>query len=300
MKKTVILFVSLAGAALLSGCNQNTPPASNNAGATNALNAPAATADTNLLNNEAARQSYAVGVYTGRRWKELDVPLDLDIVFRGIEDSMSNAPVLMTDAQMNHTLQQLSQAITAARQKAMMEEGKKNSQEGDTFLAENKTKPGVVTLPDGLQYKIITDGSGPTPGPNDTVVVTYTGKLVNGTVFDSTERRGNQPAEFQVRRVIPGWTEALEKMKVGSKWEIYIPANLAYGPMGPPAIGPNQTLIFQVELKGIKPGVAFARPPQPLTSDIIKVPSAEEMKKGAQIETIKASDLQKAQQGATN
>lgn len=126
-----------------------------------------------------------------------------------------------------------------------------NKMEGDAFLTANKSKPGVVALPDGLQYKIITEGTGPKPTDSDTVIVNYEGRLINGTVFDSSYKRG-QPVTFQVVGVIPGWTEALKLMKVGSTWELYIPATLAYGEQGAsPMIGPNQTLIFKVNLMGI-------------------------------------------------
>ncbi len=127
----------------------------------------------------------------------------------------------------------------------------KNKQIGDAFLKANKTKPGVVTLPDGLQYKVIKQGTGPTPAATDVVSVQYAGKLINGTEFDSSYKRG-QPASFPVTAVIPGWVEALQLMKVGSVWELYVPASLAYGEQGaPPTIGPNETLIFKVELLGI-------------------------------------------------
>jgi len=122
---------------------------------------------------------------------------------------------------------------------------------GEAFLAANKSKSGVVTLPDGLQYKIITEGTGPQPSDTDNVSVNYAGTLINGTEFDSSYKRG-QPATFPVNGVIPGWVEALKLMKVGSVWELYIPPTLAYGERGaPPAIGPNETLIFKVELLGI-------------------------------------------------
>ncbi len=128
----------------------------------------------------------------------------------------------------------------------------KNKIEGEAFLAANKTKPGVVTLPDGLQYKIITEGTGAQPTDDDTVTVHYAGTLIDGTEFDSSYKRG-QPATFPVKGVIPGWTEALKLMKVGSTWELYIPASLAYAEQGsPPVIGPNQTLIFKVNLINIQ------------------------------------------------
>lgn len=127
-----------------------------------------------------------------------------------------------------------------------------NKAAGDAFLAANKSKKGVVSLPDGLQYKVIVAGKGATPTANDTVVVHYAGRLINGTVFDSSYKRG-QPATFQVGAVIPGWVEALKLMKVGSTWELYIPSQLAYGDQGaPPIIGPNQTLIFKVKLLSIQ------------------------------------------------
>jgi FKBP-type peptidyl-prolyl cis-trans isomerase FklB len=128
----------------------------------------------------------------------------------------------------------------------------KNKTAGEAFLAANRTQPGVITLPDGLQYKVIKEGAGPTPTAQDTVTVNYTGTLIDGTEFDSSYKRG-EPATFPVSGVIAGWTEALQLMKVGSTWMLYVPAPLAYGPAGaPPVIGPNQTLVFKVELLAIK------------------------------------------------
>jgi len=130
----------------------------------------------------------------------------------------------------------------------------KDKAAGEAFLAANKNKPGVVTLPDGLQYKILVEGQGETPNRNDIVTVHYAGTLIDGTEFDSSYKRG-QPTTFPVLGVIPGWVEALQMMKVGSTWELYIPANLAYGEQGaPPVIGPNQVLIFKVQLIDVKKG----------------------------------------------
>lgn len=135
-----------------------------------------------------------------------------------------------------------------------MQTANTNQSKGETFLTDNKSKPGVVALPSGLQYKVIKQGTGETPSANDTVTVNYAGKLINGKEFDSSYKRG-QPATFPVNGVIPGWTEALQLMKVGSVWELYIPANLAYGSHGAGSdIGPNETLIFKVELLGVKKG----------------------------------------------
>ncbi|MCC6820919.1 MAG: FKBP-type peptidyl-prolyl cis-trans isomerase, partial [Verrucomicrobia subdivision 3 bacterium] len=166
------------------------------------------------------------------------------------------------------------------------------------FLAENKAKPGIVTLPSGLQYKVVTEGAGEMPKAEDTVSVNYRGTFVDGTEFDSSAKTG-KPATFRVGGVIKGWTEALTHMKTGAKWELFIPYDLAYGEMcRPPGIPPAATLLFDVELLSIQPPAPPAPPAAPLTSDIIKVPSLEEMKKGAKIETIKADEVDKLQKPA--
>jgi FKBP-type peptidyl-prolyl cis-trans isomerase FklB len=283
MKKSVLTFIFLAATAFLSICNGQTsaPPAGNGSSA---------------LPDEKSRESYAVGMYLGNNLKQTGVELDMDLVMRGFKDSASGSSALMTPQDVSTAMMSFRQDI----QKAMMEKAQKNAAAGEAFLEANKSKPGVFTLPDGLQYKVIAQGSGDAPSANDEVTVSYKGSFLDGTEFDSSAKTGH-PAQFMVRGVIPGWTEALQKMSVGSKWELYIPSNLAYGPNGhPPVIPPNSTLIFEVELLSI----AHPQPPpprQPLTSDIIRVPSAEEMKNGAKVETIKASDVQKLQQqSATN
>jgi FKBP-type peptidyl-prolyl cis-trans isomerase len=314
MKKSVLTFVFLAVAAFLSGCGgsssdgnakNSAPPATPTnsvTGSTTTTAAPSANSagDTNLLSSDKARQSYALGMFLGQSIKKTGLDMDQDLLQRGLKDSMSGNPGLMSQSEVSMAMQSFRQAAAANQQKMMAEEAQKNAAAGAAFLEANKAKPGVVTLPDGLQYKVIAEGSGETPSPNDTVSVDYKGTLVDGTEFDSSAKAGH-PAQFPVRAVIPGWTEALEKMKVGSKWQLVIPANLAYGPSGrPPVIPPNSTLVFDVELLSISH--PQPQPPrQPLTSDIIRVPSAEEMKNGAKVETIKASDVQKMQQqGATN
>lgn len=140
-----------------------------------------------------------------------------------------------------------NQSIQSATGSQMQSDSDKNKAAGQAFLATNKTKPGVVTLPSGLQYKVIKEGNGPKPTAADTVTVNYEGKLIDGTEFDSSYKR-NEPATFPVGGVIAGWTEALQLMKVGSTWELFIPADLAYGENGPAVIGPNQVLVFKVEL----------------------------------------------------
>jgi len=163
----------------------------------------------------------------------------------------------------------------------------KNKSDGEAFLATNKDNPGVITLPDGLQYKVITGGGGGVPTLADTVTVNYSGKLLDGTEFDSSYKRG-QPASFPVTGVIRGWTEALTQMKTGSKWQLFIPSDLAYGPSGRPGIPPDAVLIFEVELLSIQASPAAAPIGPPMTSDIIRV-------QGTNVETLKAEDVQKLQ-----
>jgi FKBP-type peptidyl-prolyl cis-trans isomerase len=201
---------------------------------------------------------------------------------------------------MRETLAEYQKSLAAKQQKMREEAAAKNKADGEAFLAGNKTKPGVVTLPDGLQYKIITDGSGATPMMNDAVTVNYRGTFIDGKEFDSSAKTG-LPAQFTVGNVIHGWTEALMQMKVGSKWQLFVPSELAYGERGRPNIPPNTVLIFEVELISTEhqspPAPAVSN--TPLTSDIIKVPSLEEMKKGAKIEVIKPEDAAKLQQSPT-
>ncbi|HUA66660.1 MAG TPA: FKBP-type peptidyl-prolyl cis-trans isomerase [Alphaproteobacteria bacterium] len=314
MKKASLILIALAGAALFTGCNnQQTPPASGATNSTSGSAAPSATTatpaesastSTNVLSTEKDRESYAIGMSMGMGLKNnltrAGLDMDLDLILRGIKDSESGGPTLLTEDQMKTTFTQIQRTAMMNRQKIQSQEAQKNQAEGEAFLAHNKTLPGVVTLTNGLQYKVITDGTGAIPGPNDMVTVDYRGTHVDGKEFDSSYRRG-RPLECNVGGgIIRGWTEALERMKVGSKWEVYIPPNLAYGPMGyRDAIGPNETLIFEMELLGVKSRPA---PPQaqPLTSDIIEVPSADQIKKGAKIQTIKASDAEKMQEAATN
>ncbi|HMO65093.1 MAG TPA: FKBP-type peptidyl-prolyl cis-trans isomerase, partial [Verrucomicrobiota bacterium] len=172
----------------------------------------------------------------------------------------------------------------------LREQGERNLAEGERFLAENKGREGVQTTASGLQYKVLTPGTGAKPGPTDRVTVHYVGTLIDGTEFDSSIRRG-QPATFPLNGVIRGWTEGLQLMPMGSKYRFFIPSDLAYGPRAAgPKISPNSTLIFDVELLNVEAVAPVAAPAQPVTSDIIKVPSAEELARGAQIEVIKAED----------
>jgi len=248
------------------------------------------------LTDEKSRVSYAIGMMLGQNFFKrngLDTnAVDVDIAAQAMKAIQSGATPLLSDVEMQQIIKSFQKEF-AAKQAALHEqEAIKNKADGAAFLAANKKNDGVITLPDGLQYMVITNGSGPIPTPNDKVSVNYRGTLIDGTEFDSSYKRG-QPAEFPVTAVIHGWTEALEKMTVGSKWKLFIPSDLAYGERGRPGIPPNSVLIFDIELLDTKANPPPPAPPatQPLTSDIIKVPSAAEMKNGAKIEVIKPQDV---------
>ena len=251
---------------------------------------------TNVLTDTKSRVSYAIGLNIGHSFKAQDIDVDVGLVTRAIQDVAAGRPELMTEPEVKQTLTAFQQEMRANMMKKRAEQGLKSKAEGEAFLAANKSQPGVTVLPDGLQYQVLTTGAGPLPAASDTVTVNYRGTLIDGTEFDSSYKRG-QPASFPVGGVIRGWTEALEKMPVGSKWKLFIPSELAYGESGQRGIPPNAVLIFEVELLDTKSPAAPA-PAQPLTSDIIKVPSAQDMKNGAKIEVIKPEDAAKAANGA--
>jgi FKBP-type peptidyl-prolyl cis-trans isomerase FklB len=219
--------------------------------------ATAKTAAALTLNTPKDKQSYAIGINVGKglsqNLKQSGVDIDPAILSRAIKDVLSGGKQSMTDQEAQATLTALQAEMRKAQDEKTKQLSEGNKKEGDEFLAANKIKEGVTTLPDGLQYKILQEGTGPKPTATDAVTVNYRGALVNGTEFDSSYKRG-QPATFNVTGIIKGWTEALELMPVGSKWQLVIPSDLAYGPSGrPPVIGPNSTLVFEVELVSIQP-----------------------------------------------
>jgi FKBP-type peptidyl-prolyl cis-trans isomerase len=259
-------------------------------------------ASTNILSDEKSRASYAIGMLIGHGWQQNDIDVDLALFVRGLEDAWTNGTTLMTPQEMQATLRQYQQTILIRQTKIRAEQALTNKAAGEAFLATNKDNPGVITLPDGLQYQVITNGSGATPTADSMVTVNYRGTFLNGAEFDSSAKV-NHPIQFPANRVIHGWTEALTRMKVGSKWRLFIPSDLAYGEQGFRGIPPNSTLIFEIELLDTKelPPQPAAAPAAPLTSDIIKVPSADEMKKGAKIEALNAEEVQQMQsQSQTN
>ncbi len=256
------------------------------------------------LKDSKAKLSYAIGINIGNNLKRNNYEVDVDTLAGGIRDALTGKELKLTEAQSREVLQSYTKEMAAKREEERQQKAEKNRKLGEEFLAENKKKEGVkthtVTLPGKsgevktaeLQYKVLTEGTGRMATTNDIVTVNYRGTLINGTEFDSSAKAG-KPFQTPVTRVIKGWTEALQMMKVGSKWQLFIPSALAYDDRGTgPLIEPGATLIFEVELVSAEPQPPPA-PAQPLTSDIIKVPSAEEIKKGAKIEVIKPEDVEK-------
>ena len=204
-----------------------------------------------VLKTDKDKQSYAMGMNVGTGLRRSGITLDPALVARGLKDAQAGAKTALTEDEARAALTNLRTQVNQKMEAQAKEQGAANRKEGEEFLAANKSKPGVTTLPSGLQYKVLTEGTGPKPTANDTVSCNYRGTLINGKEFDSSYKRG-QPASFQVGGVIKGWTEALQLMPVGSKWQLFIPPDLAYGDRGAGAdIGPGETLIFEVELLSI-------------------------------------------------
>jgi FKBP-type peptidyl-prolyl cis-trans isomerase FklB len=196
--------------------------------------------------------SYSIGLNIGKDFKTQNIEVDPDLLARGIRDALSDGKPLLTEEQIQETIATFQQERVARQEALTKEVAEKNQKEAEAFLAENGKKEGVVTLPSGLQYKVIKEGEGKTPQATDTVVVHYRGTLIDGTEFDSSYDRG-EPVTFPVNGVIAGWTEALQLMKEGATWQLVIPSALAYGERGAGAvIGPNATLVFEVELISIQ------------------------------------------------
>jgi len=201
-----------------------------------------------VLKSQKDKVSYIIGMDIGNNLKKQSIDIDPNILARGVKDTLSGVKPLLTEKEIQETMATFQKEMMAKQE----EVGKKNKSEGEAFLAENKKKEGVKTLPSGLQYKVSKAGTGKKPKSNDTVTVHYRGTLINGTEFDSSYKRG-QTVSFPVSGVIPGWTEALQLMEEGAKWQLFIPSNLAYGEKGAGnVIGPNATLIFEIELISIQ------------------------------------------------
>ncbi|MBV8899947.1 MAG: FKBP-type peptidyl-prolyl cis-trans isomerase [Verrucomicrobia bacterium] len=254
-----------ASLCVLPAYAQDTQPAGSPPSSPSA-SAPAAAAASNLKDDK-DKLSYSLGVDIARTLQRLDVDLNQQALTQGLSDTLAKKPPALNDQEIQQTLQnfqkqliQKQQAAMAKKQTEMKDLAEKNKAEGKKFLDENAKKPGVKTLPDGLQYKVEKEGTGPKPKETDVVETNYRGTLTNGQEFDSSEKNGG-PVSFPVNGVIKGWTEALKLMPVGSKWKLYIPSELAYGDEGAgDTIQPGSTLVFDVELLGIKKEAAGAQP----------------------------------------
>ncbi|MGA7905932.1 MAG: FKBP-type peptidyl-prolyl cis-trans isomerase [Candidatus Sulfotelmatobacter sp.] len=263
MQKLLIVAAKLLAAGImLAGTTlaQQTPAATTQAAPAAKAHTPAAKAKTATATKSAVvtlktqkdKVSYALGMSIGLNTKRQEVDIDPTLVARGLKDALSGGKTLLTEDEARAAITEQQAELRKKQQAKMQEAGEENRKEGVEFLAANKAKEGVVTLPSGLQYKILKEGTGPKPASTDTVVCNYRGTLINGSEFDSSYKRG-EPTTFPVSQVIKGWTEALQLMSVGSKWQLFIPPDLAYGERGAgPDIGPNSTLIFEVELLSIK------------------------------------------------
>lgn len=227
MKQILIVAISLLIAAI--GCSQTT-------------------SDTNLpISSNVDSVSYSIGQDIGKNFKRQDIEIDPKIMLQGIVDAMADTSML-TDVEIQKVMTNFQVAMREKQQNKMKEASEKNKAEAVAFFAENKNKEGVITLESGLQYKVLKSGDGKTPKLSSSVEAHYAGRLIDGTEFDSSYKRG-KPQPFKVTGVIKGWTEILQLMKEGDKWEVYVPAELAYGERGSgPTIGPNAALIFEMEL----------------------------------------------------
>jgi FKBP-type peptidyl-prolyl cis-trans isomerase len=292
MKIALFSGLTLATCLALQAAAPGVGPAATLSTNTFKTNAPLSNPEAaSVIKNDLDKLSYSFGLNMGSQIKSQEIDANAEVIYRGIQDGLQGKTPLMTQQEIQDIQAYFRKELQAKFQAKQAQMRDKNKAEGEKFLAENAKKEGVKTMPSGLQYKVIKEGTGPKPKPSDQVKVHYRGTLINGTEFDSSSKRGPEPATFGASQVIKGWTEALTNMNVGSKWQLFIPPDLAYGANGSGrTIEPNSTLIFDVELVDI---AQPPPPPQPITSDIIKVPSKAELDAGAKIEVIKPEDLAK-------
>jgi len=260
----MLLVAMLASSMIFSYGQTSTPAPASKPATKKPATAGAAKAGTKttsaapVLNTKKDKVSYAIGADLGKKLKASSIDVDSAVLTRALKDVLTDGKPAMSDDEIRATLTDLSKDLQQKQIAAAKETSEKNRKAGEDFLAANKGKDGVVALPSGLQYKILQAGSGPKPTAADTVVCNYKGTLIDGKEFDSSYKRG-QPATFPVGGVIKGWTEALQLMPVGSKWQLFIPPDLAYGDkQAGPDITPGSTLVFEVELVSIQPKTASA------------------------------------------
>ena len=231
--------------------------------------ADTAAIDAKFKGDKKAEYSYMVGMDVGRGLGSIKDDIDMNVVIQALQASIKGDKTTMTEAESLSVRQEFMQKLQAKQAAKTKEDAEKNQKEGDDFLAKNKSKSGVKVTASGLQYEVVKAGNGPKPKVTDSVKVDYTGTKIDGTKFDSSVDRG-QPATFPLNGVIPGWTEGMQLMPVGSEYRFYIPAKLAYGERGPGAIGPNATLIFDVKLISIEAPVAPAAAAKPAIVPTLK------------------------------
>lgn len=246
-------FSVLLGAMVWGTCSAATLPA------TTQPTQSTESMQSSVLSTDNDKISYAIGVDIGHNFKNRGLSLNPQALQQGVQDALSGGKTLMTPDDMQTVLTNFQKNLIAKQETQMEQAGGKNKADGDAYAAQNKTKPGVVTLPDGLQYKVIKAGAGTSPIDTDLVTVNYTGTFIDGKVFDSSYAHG-KPVSFPVSQVIAGWTEALKLMKPGAVWELVVPPSLAYGEKGAGPIGPSETLLFKVELIAVTPKAAAAMP----------------------------------------
>ncbi len=246
-RSVLALLGGLAG--IFVACNQ---PAAPDESASQATSAESQAPKKLTLQNDIDKWSYSIGVDIAKTLKEQGTNLDFELIQRGMSDVLADRDLPLSGQEMSQSLRDYQKNMQEKKKKREQEMAKKNKEEGEAFLAKNGKRPGVVTLPSGLQYEVLREGTGSQPKASDSVVTHYRGTLLDGTEFDSSYNR-DKPATFRVQRVIAGWTEALQLMKVGAKWKLYVPSELAYGPRRTgPIITPNSTLIFEIELLNIE------------------------------------------------
>jgi FKBP-type peptidyl-prolyl cis-trans isomerase len=300
MSKTTLIATSLvaAGLFLAAGTPAQQTPAANSPSTPPAAARPATATKTSqtpaaktgaaattktpvplTLKTPSQKASYAIGMNIGRNLKRDSVEVDPAVLVRGLKDALAGNKLLLTDEEAKAALTELQTEVRTKEEAKIKAAAVENKKTGEAFLAANKTKEGVVTLPSGLQYKIIKEGTGPKPTAEDTVLCHYRGTLMDNTEFDSSYKRG-EPLKIPVGGVIKGWTEAIQLMPVGSKWQLFIPSDLAYGDRGAPGspIGPNSTLIFDVELISIEPKAAPKEQPKEAPKDAPKEQPKEQPK----------------------
>ena len=226
------------------------------------------------LKTEKDKVSYMIGHQIGSNFKRDGLDVDLNMLTTGMKEAIAGEKSPLSPEESQKLMSELQKSLQTKAEAKQKVDSEKNTAAGKAFLAENAKKPGVKVLPSGLQYKVITEGKGDSPKATDTVSTNYKGTLIDGTEFDSSYKRG-QPAKFPVNGVIKGWTEALQLMKPGAKWQVYVPSDLAYGARGAgELIGPNATLIFEVELLGIEPPKPAAAPGAAATPGAGAAPAA--------------------------